>query len=345
MPERDDLCIGVYSPEESEEALALERACVQGTSFAVSFRRTTFHRRAENFAAWRIVTAREVGRLLGVAAVAIKEIELLGESTRASFFFDLRVHPEARGRGIGRRLATAAHEWGMEHASFAYTYTLADNRVAAHLAAAFGGQPVGGYRYLVYPVYARRPAELAVSKAAFEEVHAAMLAASPRFDLYTNPRCEAGSGGYVGSWIMRRGSGAAGCSAWSNRGILGEVVESMPSSLRLVARLTRHWPLCRLSWPHFPSPGEELRSWYLFDFFGTDPMLARDLMRAVAAEALDCGIDFCYLPHDPRDAWLTAVRSDIPRLFAPLIPYRMLAKSAGNRVAKLNRIYVDVRDL
>jgi GNAT superfamily N-acetyltransferase len=345
MPERDEPCIGVYSPEESEEALALERACAQGTSFTVSFRRTTFHRRAENFASWRIFTAREAGRLLGVEAVAIKEVELLGEPTRASFFFDLRVHPEARGRGIGRRLGAAAHEWGMEQASFAYTYTLAENRVAAHLAAEFGGRQVGGYRYLVYPVYGRRPAGPAAIKAAFEEVHAAMLAASPRFDLYANPRCEAGHGGYVGSWIMRRGSAAAGCSAWSNRGILGEVVESVPPSLRLVARLARTWPLCRLSWPRFPRPGEELRSWYLFDFFGTDPILARDLMRAVAAEALERDIDFCYLPHDPRDAWLTAVRADIPRLFAPLIPYRMLAKSSGSRVPRLNRIYVDVRDL
>jgi len=139
VPDAAGVVIGVYSPEESEEALALERLCVQGISYRLSFRRSTFHRRAENFPEWRIFTARLEGRLVGVAAGAVKEVLLHGQPTRASFFFDLRVHPAFRGRGIARRLAVEAKAWGRARASFSYTYTLADNRVARHLAEVFGG--------------------------------------------------------------------------------------------------------------------------------------------------------------------------------------------------------------
>src|SRR4029453_15041371 len=68
VPDAAGGVIGGYSPEKSEEALALERLCVQGISYRLSFRRSTFHRRAENFPEWRIFTARLEGRLVGVAA-------------------------------------------------------------------------------------------------------------------------------------------------------------------------------------------------------------------------------------------------------------------------------------
>jgi GNAT superfamily N-acetyltransferase len=342
--ERDGVSIGEYTPEQSGEALELEKQCVQGASYRMSFRRSTFHRRAENYGEWRIFTARVAGRLVGITAVAIKDVTLREVPQRASFYFDARVHPELRGRGVGRLLATVALEWGSARSSFAYTYTLADNAIAARHARGHGSE-AGGYRYLVYPVYRRRSPRLAAERASFEEVHAGMLAASPSFDLYANPRCRPGRGGYLHSWVVRRGGELAGCSAWSNRGIIGEVIESIPATLRIARSLTRA-PLVRSRrWPHVPEPGEELRSWYLFDFFATDPLLARDLMRHVANEALDGGIDYCYLPHDPRDAWVEALRSDVPRLFTPTIGCRLLMNQMNGRAGRIDRLYVDVRDI
>lgn len=345
MPEPAGLDIGLYEPRDSDEALELERQCPQGERFRLSFRRDTFHRRAENFPVWRIFTARLRGRLVGTSAVALKDAALLGHPVRASFYFDLRVHPEHRGRGIGGALSRAAWEWGRERSEFAYFYTVAGNRAARHMGRAIGGRELGGYSYLIYPVYRRRPVDLRPRESTFRDVHDAHLEIAPPYDFYSSPAPEGRASGYRESWLLRRGGETAGCSLWSNRGILGEVVESMPLSYRAAGAVMGSWPMRGLPLPHVPEPGEELSSWYVFDFFATDPGLSRGLMRHVADRALSQGIDYCHLPHDPGDPWVDAVRSDVCRLFAPVLPYRLVGRSTRGETPEIGRIYVDVRDL
>lgn len=342
--EPSPVVLGDYRPEESDEALALERACAQGTSYRLSFRRETFHRRAENFAVHQLFTARAEGRLVGVVAVAVKRAELWGSPVRAAFGFDLRVHPSFRRRGLGRRLFQRALEWGMARADLAYTYAVAGNRAALEIAASLG-RIAGGYAYLVYPVHRKLAAERPLALAGVAEVHAEMRRVEGPFDFYCDPLVEGRMGGHVASWICQRGASRAGCSAWSNRGILGEVVESIPLPLRLLGRAVETAPLRRLRLPRIPRPGEELRSWYLFDFFSTDEAAARDLARGVAAEALDRGIDWLYLPFGLADPRLRSLRADVPRLFAPAVGYRLVVHRPGGLPAPIERLYVDVRDL
>jgi hypothetical protein len=94
-----------------------------------------------------------------------------------------------------------------------------------------------------------------------------------------------------------------------------------------------------------PEEGEELRSWYIFDFFATSTEAARELMRSVETEAVASRIDYCYVIHQPEDAWVNALRSDSPRLFSPTITYRRLARMADGSPVRLERVYVDIRDL
>lgn len=338
--------LGIYTPDDNLEALDLERNCAQGDSYRISFNRSTFHRRAENFPTRRIITARVDGRLVGLAAAAIKEVTLFGRPETAAFFFDMRVHPDYRSRGIGRRLMQEAVAWGRTRATLLYTYTVAENRIVTAMTKSIAGYEAGGYSYLVYPVYRRVRPRHHASAEGFATVHEAMLKASPPFDFYSRPDCRPGKGGYVASWMIRSGTERAGCSVWNNRGILGEVIESVPFPYKIARAITGRWPVNRIPFPHIPRSGEELRSWYLFDWFATDPLLARDLMRHVAGEALERGIDYCYLPHDPGEPWVEAVRSDIPALFSPVIPYRLLIRreEAAGRV-RIRRLYVDIRDL
>lgn len=278
-------------------------------------------------------------------AAAIKTVELRGEAMRAAFFFDLRVHPAVRGRGVARRLSARIRAWASARASFGYTYTMAANQAAAAVLRLFGGVDAGGYAYLVYPVYRRWPASPAVATATFEEVHDAMKQSSGPLELYARPEGSPGRGGHAGSWIVQRGAGLAGCSAWSHRDVLAEVVESVPAAIRLAGGMSRVWPFRLAQWPHLPRPGERLRSWYLFDFFATEAALARTLMRHVAEQARERGIDYCYVVHDPGDEWIHPLRADVPRLFAPVVPYRLWADLPPHVSGPLDRLYVDVRDL
>jgi GNAT superfamily N-acetyltransferase len=340
----DGLSLAMYRPEDDAEALALERIAAQGQGYRLSFERPTFRRRAENFDRHWIVTARFGDRLVGIAAAAVKHVVLRGEALQAAFFFDHRVHPDFRGRHIGTRLARELYALTQD-ASMIYGYIVADNAEARRLAVSRSTHSTSGYGYLVFPTFRRRPVRETASEVGLAEAHAALLRAVPPFDFYTDPTQGGSTRGHAASFIVRRGSHVAGCSAWDNGEILAEVMTALPWKLRALRALFGLAPSA-LALPHVPAPGEKLRSWYLFDFFATDPELGRELLRHVNNAALERGIDYGYVIHLPSDPWLGALRKELPRAFAPIVSYRMFARfRQGGPFPAIERPYIDVRDV
>jgi GNAT superfamily N-acetyltransferase len=335
-----------YQPEDSDAALALEQRSSQGESFRLRFDRPCFHRRAENFERWRLVTAWAGERLIGIAGGALKPAILRGVPNLANYVFDLRVAPEARRGKIAQRLIGELAEWAGPEASFGYGYAVADNAASLALTREWIGAEIGpACSFLVYPTYkAARPSQPAQA-ADPVAVHKAHLASEGPFDLYSNPRRAFASPAFVGSWRWSSGNSEAGCSAWSIREICAEVVERLPGSLALAGALLRRWPLSALTLPRIPAPGETIRSWYLFDFHASDESAATALVETVAAEARRRGIDYCYIILRAGSQLTEVLRRPFPKLVAPLIPYMIIGNDlqAGGQLVR--KPYIDIRDV
>lgn len=344
--EEDGLETFRYDPErDGADALELEAQVVQGEGYALTFHRSTFHRRAENFRDWALFTGRIDGQLVGICGSALKPMTLLGEPAVARFTFDLRVHPDFRNRKIARRVAGEALQWRQDDGDFGYSWIVDDNRASQAVSNFWFAQPRAQYRYLVYPTYRVHPEGPTPRTCSMAEVHRQHVEHCGPFDVYCDPT-EGNTGGHVQSWILERDGEVAGCSAWDNREILGEVVERIPGNLAVAGALFRAWPFRLARLPHIPRRGEALQSWYVFDCFATGPEVARDLFRFVSAQGRKAGIDYCYIVHDERDAWIGDVRADLPKAFAPILAYNFWSGWARREpFPELGRVYVDVRDL
>jgi hypothetical protein len=177
------------------------------------------------------------------------------------------------------------------------------------------------------------------------EVHQRLLETAPPFDFYTDPLAGGVVSAHVASWMTDSASPVAGCSAWDNSEILAEVVEAVPAGLRFARGLFESRIFRGRPHPHVPGPGEQLRSWYLFDVFGSEPGTVVELVRFVSARAREAGIDYLYIPWVAGDDWVEAVRADLPRLFSPQIRYLLFSTDKGRAWGELSRVYVDIRDL
>ncbi len=61
-----ELKIEPYTINDNEEALALEKQCIQGKSMALSFQRPFFHARSEVYENYKIYCAKINNKLVGI---------------------------------------------------------------------------------------------------------------------------------------------------------------------------------------------------------------------------------------------------------------------------------------
>lgn len=247
------LLIDLYRPSDSDEAMRLEARSAQGKAFRLRFDRPYFHRRAENYERWRLLTARIAGELVAIAGGALKPAIHDGRETTALYLFDARVVPEFRRSGIAQRLLHELIDWSRGAAEIAYGYIAGDNEAALRLAQEWiGGGAAAACNFLVYPIYKSDIRQTDVKAVSCETAHAAFIERAGPFGFYCRPEKICSADAHMGSWAYARGGASAACSAWSNEHILAEIVERLPRPLSVAGALSRTWPISRLPMPRVP---------------------------------------------------------------------------------------------
>ena len=332
-----------YTPEMSDACMAIENRSPQGESYRLRFDRKKFHLRSECFENRRILIAKKDQKIIATLSFAIKDIVFHGKKVKASIGFDAASDPLYRRHSAMKQLLDEFYKITTdEGVEIHYGYTVGDNLESQNMLKSYCDfDLIGSYGYLVWPSYRKLNVKYAPVCCGPEEVHVAQTNANKPFDSYTDINRNGTLKGYVTSFK----TSDAGCSVWDNSEMLQEVVVSIPGYYKLAKMVLNTFPLNLFKWPHIPAPQEPVKSWYIYDFYANKKGSAIDLMRHVNNQAIENDIDYCYIIHNQTNAWMAELQAGTPKLFSPVIPYNIWAKSIYDEVAPVKNFYIDVRDL
>lgn len=333
-----------YEPADDRDALELESRCPQGQAFRIVFARSSFHRRTAGFGEARLIGAWREGGLIAIGAGAIKPVRWEDRETSALLLYDFRVDPAYRREGVARQLTETLIDWAKSRAEIGYAYAVGDNRSIQSMAREWiGADTAPAFELLAYPTH-RRVKTMALEEIAAREVRERHLRS-------LGPRpLECGSDGAIGSsqrlasWSLP-GVEPGGCSVWTTRDVFEEVLIGLPFALRAASWALGGATARRLGLPHVPRLGEHLRSWMLFDLFSRDGAAARQLVAAVARRARERAIDYCHVVLPPGSPLVEALWRDVPKPFAPVLPFTIMARTIAGRPLALPAPAIDPRDI
>ena len=326
------------------EALELERRCPQGEAFRIVFARDSFQRRTAGFGEARLVGAWHADRLIAIGGGAIKTVRWDGRETKALLLYDFRVDPACRREGVARHLADTLIDWARPRAEIGYAFAVGDNRAIQAMARQWiGADTAPAFDLVTYPTH-RRATTVGLREIVADEVRNRHLKSfGPRSlecqsdGALASPQC-------IGSWCLA-GTEPGGCSAWTNRGVFEEVLTGLPFALHVASWALGGDTARRFGLPHVPRLGERLSSWMLFDLYARDESVARRLVAAVAQLAREQAIDYCHVILQPGSPVVQALRRDVPKPFAPVLPFTIMARTIAGRPLALRAPAIDPRDI
>jgi predicted N-acetyltransferase YhbS len=328
-----------FTLDDDRAALALEELCIQGKSLSLRFQRPSFRIRSQLYECSKIFCAKHGKNLIGIIAGALKPVKLRGQNIEVLYVYDLRVHPDFRRQGVGKKLCDVLIKELGKNASCLYTLIHGQNNRTYSLAYRYFEPDVAvPMTYAVLPVYKKFRVEDYSCSTSSLQVHEQYLRSNPDKEFLPGFNPEKLTG-YVGSFIQKKRN--AGCSIWTNENILAEQVMRIPTYMEILRILSG--PL-RFFWklPSIPKSGQILRSWFLFDLFAENPQSLRALLHAAANSALDQEKNFLYLLLQNSDPLLKWIRQSKLKNFT--FPYLLLARGSICPSPEEN-IYIDIRDL
>lgn len=129
-PLASEIIIRDARKEDTEALIELDRRCVMGGEIELVFDRSPdFFARSRAYQDFRLCVAEEEGTIIGVGGVTVKSLRVEGISDRWAYFYDLRVDPAHRRRGVAGLIADVLGNT-IRHAgvSAGYSWVIAGNR-------------------------------------------------------------------------------------------------------------------------------------------------------------------------------------------------------------------------
>ena len=332
-----NLKIEPYSIDDNEQALLLEKQCIQGKSMALSFRRPYFHARSEVYKNYKIFSAKIENKMVGLFTAAEKFVTLNGNKIRTIYFYDCRIHPEFRHQGIAKYLNNALVEAFGTDVDCYYTLIAGQNKRALKLAIkGFRAGVVISMTYLIFPVYKKLKVTSQYEIAGSAEINKNFMNQNGKMEFVPEFDTKL-LAGYVTGFKNED----SGCSIWTNENLLSEHVERIPFHFQIIRNLSSLFrPLVCL--PIIPRKHETIKSWFLFDLYLKNRQSARQLLSQANNIALSKGKTFLYILMQNDDPNLLLLKKAGLRFFT--LPYYFLAQ--GSIIPQeTNKLFIDIRDI
>jgi len=142
--------------DDNQALLDLEKMCPQGTGLVLLFDRSPdFFRRSQVYDNYTIYVAEEERKIVGTIGSATKEFSLHGEKVNGVYIYDLRVHPNYRGRGIGSDLIQQVVAEA-DRSDLAYGVIMEENYPSIALFKKMGFRNIHDFTLFNVPLYQRQ---------------------------------------------------------------------------------------------------------------------------------------------------------------------------------------------
>ena len=144
-----------YNKKYDKSCTELEKLCVHGTSYVIRFEREIFRKRSEAYENWHILLGLDNETVVSTASCALKKIKFHKKEYFASYIYDLRVHPDYRGKSIMKTMVKKIIDYSVKQGA-QLTYCIIDNTNMAPqtiFKKHFNHTAVSENHFLVWPIY------------------------------------------------------------------------------------------------------------------------------------------------------------------------------------------------
>lgn len=302
-------------PDDNDELMALQEKCPQGKKLIASVVNTPdFFARTKAYQSSKVNVALDGDRIIGSAAMAIRNAVVNGEVGRVGYGFQAFVAPEYRRKGVINLLRQDCEEYAIQQGTLLYYGLIMKNNTPAIRWFEHGGHEL--HRTLVMPgiaVYKEMDVRCkgTIRQARPEDLPAVAEVLNQTwrgFELYAPASAESlkqfvsRTPGYDFNnlLVLQDGDEILACLGyWDWNRIMRITVESLSLKIRLIGLIVRTAGMFR-PMPRSLKSGDILKQIVLTPIGFKDPVHFLALLRHVNNQALQMGIEqiFCICEQD-----------------------------------------------